>query len=765
MITRDNFDIYLFNKVNNDPNSTKICMKNLLTEYNNKNFYKKNVLYKNNGDGLLNLLKIACREEKRGNATEYNYKLLNLFGDTKSSVKYVTSFIKQNPKNIVPFFNACYFSFPDKSELTKIHVWNKLAKKHCNNKQFMDILKLASKIEINLGEDFNSNTSLKKILDTVLFLTYDNLIFKNLKAAEIFKKFNMEKQYLELYNKLTPSDDDSLIPNITFYKNEYTIRKLSSENPIAAVLGNLTKCCQSIDKLGAECTIYGITKKNSGFYAIFKNNKIVAQTWAWREKNTIVFDSIEYNDAVFKHKINTLNQLVIEFSDELIQHKKAKIEKILIGSGGKTPQNLGFPISKKSQVKLSDYKGYIDSDDQRQLSINLSLIKNILKLSNNPTKNNILEKIKNIDSVKQWGSCYYYFIIKKNSENYWPAFIDSILKIKLYRKHIHILPHLKPNHLKNILETRKDKLNELIPSIYDFNYLYVYLSYDQFKSCCPALTKILLNYLIPLWKITNLSESVSIDKKSIVVNVLKDQWQLLIKNTSDIYRLFEYFRDIENRNVIITSLNDQWPLIIKTTKDYCDLNKLISSTQFKDIFHIIKDKISSIIFTIEDIIKLSKMTQISEYKILIKTLKENSHNLIDSMSKVITIYNNINETKRKLFLQSIESNLPMLIKTTIDYSLIRPLLNNQQTFTLINSIKEKIPSIIKNKSDLQIMKLHLSQDCYINLLQKFNNSNSQKNIYPPNDTVLIESKFSFFNKTQNDNEFPAINNPYKPFDI
>lgn len=204
-----------------------------------------------------------------------------------------------------------------------------------------------------------------------------------------FTKNGLTKSHYEKFLSLQSCDNDERIPAITIDGNlhdaqGYYLRRLSVENiedaAIAACLGKLTDCCQSLSgEAGEPCAIHGLTSPEAGFYVIFKGDlnqptfqdKVIAQSWVWRSQtNALVIDSIESeyeSSETHKSIIKALyHQLCFqlltgEYGIELITHGEySGISDVIKLS---TQHTYEEPI---------DYDGYRDSQSQLILATSSS---------------------------------------------------------------------------------------------------------------------------------------------------------------------------------------------------------------------------------------------------------------------------------------------------------------------------------------------------------------------------------------------------------
>lgn len=191
-------------------------------------------------------------------------------------------------------------------------------------------------------------------------------------AAQLFFDLGMSEASFNKYLTLKPADDDVQIPNVHIegvqLKPEYSgyyIKKLSSFDPRAAVLGKLTSCCQSLGNVGEDPVIQGITDECNGFYVLCKkggSDTILAQCWAWRSTDgRLVFDSIESKSTFLMHHTKMINDFYSTLA--IVLTERHGIPSVLVGTSGNTPQELKIVAPSHYAVPIR-YDGYRDSSSQ-----------------------------------------------------------------------------------------------------------------------------------------------------------------------------------------------------------------------------------------------------------------------------------------------------------------------------------------------------------------------------------------------------------------
>lgn len=83
-------------------------------------------------------------------------------------------------------------------------------------------------------------------------------------------------------------------PHAEVVDGDYRLVKLGHNDTQQLTAGRLVDCCQHLNGAGASCAAKAWTSGYCAIYAVFKADRMVAQTFAWRsDKNHIVFDSVE----------------------------------------------------------------------------------------------------------------------------------------------------------------------------------------------------------------------------------------------------------------------------------------------------------------------------------------------------------------------------------------------------------------------------------------------------------------------------------------
>ena len=225
---------------------------------------------------------------------------------------------------------------------------------------------------------------LDKLGEVVIALSYQKKQ-QDPKAAALFKRYNLSESVFNEWLELKPQNSDEQIPKLFIdgtkhdTKGWYVI-KLHETDPKAAILGELTACCQSLGKQGGECAKHGIQSDSSGFYVICRGKPpksgdsrdidpkdIRAQTWVTRTTDGgILLDSLEAQPNVMAVAENqqAIKRMALTLAHELvIQHDMRYVN---IGEGGMTPKGLGYK-EENVEAQPLNYDGYRDSFKQRRM--------------------------------------------------------------------------------------------------------------------------------------------------------------------------------------------------------------------------------------------------------------------------------------------------------------------------------------------------------------------------------------------------------------
>lgn len=132
---------------------------------------------------------------------------------------------------------------------------------------------------------------------------------------------NEKETYVKFFKDNKPKTKTNVPEPIGVQSSNYTLTQLKSDDPLQAVVGVLTNCCQHINGAAAKCAEKAYTDENCAVWVVLKETKIIAQAFVWRPKDTnvLIIDSIEslvksvnIVDLYIKASMSVLGQLGIE---------------------------------------------------------------------------------------------------------------------------------------------------------------------------------------------------------------------------------------------------------------------------------------------------------------------------------------------------------------------------------------------------------------------------------------------------------------------
>lgn len=177
-------------------------------------------------------------------------------------------------------------------------------------------------------------------------------------ASVILKTANLtnrEKQFI----KETETKGFEGCPQVKVQEGDYSIVKLDHDDATQITAGRLVNCCQHLDGAAASCAASAWAQGNAAIYALFKNNDMVAQSFAWRGKHgELVFDSVE---ALSCNNANFYVGLFIRAAKQCMG--RLGIEQVLVGISDYGISSY-FPKDKKVDTPKSTFNlGYSDASE------------------------------------------------------------------------------------------------------------------------------------------------------------------------------------------------------------------------------------------------------------------------------------------------------------------------------------------------------------------------------------------------------------------
>lgn len=133
--------------------------------------------------------------------------------------------------------------------------------------------------------------------------SYENVEMGNEEMAAVAslagytqQDFNILQEIYDYGKQRTKSS----IPRILGDTAKYHYEILRLDDPLALAIGTLTDCCQEIGNAAEVCMEHSMTSQDGRIFVIKDiEGNIVAQSWVWRQGNTLCFDNIEIPDKAF----------------------------------------------------------------------------------------------------------------------------------------------------------------------------------------------------------------------------------------------------------------------------------------------------------------------------------------------------------------------------------------------------------------------------------------------------------------------------------
>ena len=299
---------------------------------------------------------------------------------------------------------------------------------------------------------------------------------------QLFENIHLEPEYLDLKPYITYIGNSELaisnvknyyldmkerfyatIPQVMGDYQGYHYEMLSTSDPFALAVGKLTHCCFRIDGAAQTSLIYNMLHPDNRIFCVWKDHVLVAQSWVWRNGNTICFDNIE---CITKDRVDSevwfgcyeeATKQIYEASYQK-ESKKHRIKLITLGI---------HPLDKKIN-KLSHYP-HLLQDDQKILC-----------------KNKMADWLSRIYTDAKDEQVILYqepeFLIQDNQENNREIYLDQrkeVERISKIKKDFFLLEKIK-NHITSInaLIGKTTPLDSIIDGVVGQDWYY-YLNQDH----------------------------------------------------------------------------------------------------------------------------------------------------------------------------------------------------------------------------------------------------------------------------------------------
>lgn len=206
------------------------------------------------------------------------------------------------------------------------------------------------------------------------------------------RKFKLAQ---EILTKMKEREVQTIPPIKNKSHGKYRGRILRSDDPLHLVIGDITTCCQHIGGYGESSMLHSALEKNGSLFIVEELDEfgnvvdIVAQSWTWRNNDTVCFDNVEIPDTV-KSKLSIedyenitkvyqdtaksiiitdakmLKKLLEEGKVTKEQYDKLVIKEVTVGTGCNdliTLTNKRFEKSKRGVLPIEKGKTYPEYRD------------------------------------------------------------------------------------------------------------------------------------------------------------------------------------------------------------------------------------------------------------------------------------------------------------------------------------------------------------------------------------------------------------------
>lgn len=149
----------------------------------------------------------------------------------------------------------------------------------------------------------NRRLTLPLALNYVQTIKYDNIDTVNEPMARVASIAGYEQEEFntlqQIYNYAKKRIYSS-IPRIENTMDGFHYEILRLDDPLGLAVGTLTDCCQELGDNAENCMQHAMTSSDGRIFVVKDSNgNIIAQSWVWRNQDTICFDNIEVPNKVF----------------------------------------------------------------------------------------------------------------------------------------------------------------------------------------------------------------------------------------------------------------------------------------------------------------------------------------------------------------------------------------------------------------------------------------------------------------------------------
>ena len=218
-------------------------------------------------------------------------------------------------------------------------------------------------IEISKDSDYAGvEITPEIVLRATSDIQYSNIKVGFEKGEELAKKFAFDQDYFEVAQEVwegARKRDASIIPRVQGKDEEYSYEVLRLDDVTGIYAGNISNCCQKLGGVGETAMLHSMTEKSGRVFIVRDSSKkIIAQSWLWRNGDTICFDNVEIPDNADSQKNqDAIYTILKKVAKELCDKDSEVVDKLI--AEGKIDEKKGNLMRAK---KVTVGKGYTDID-------------------------------------------------------------------------------------------------------------------------------------------------------------------------------------------------------------------------------------------------------------------------------------------------------------------------------------------------------------------------------------------------------------------
>lgn len=182
--------------------------------------------------------------------------------------------------------------------------------KHKKYSKLLDMVTAVSRIDalVNYGASYNMRPDILIAMSQAV--KYNGV--HNINLATECAKWHLQQEAFTVVQDTVKDKKVESMPYVDIVHEGMRFYKLATDDYRGLFLGNYTNCCQHVMSAGKTCAWHGQLRHDGAFYVIEDKGHIIAQSWAWRRGNVVVFDSIEVLQHAKENAILLMYKLAVE---------------------------------------------------------------------------------------------------------------------------------------------------------------------------------------------------------------------------------------------------------------------------------------------------------------------------------------------------------------------------------------------------------------------------------------------------------------------